>query len=157
MTEPTPSPDSPKLNGPGVDLPRLDRLRKRVQFLAAAQGPSCARGSVMIQQLPQPGRPQIGVGFTATKKIGGAVERNRAKRRMREAARQLLPLHGEACHDYVFVARNGLIHRPWARLLDDVKTALLSLAAGRADPPRSSRPHSSKRRPKSGPAQKPAR
>ena len=144
------------------EAPKIQRLRKRAQFLATAQGPSCARGSVMIQRLAhpdkaEPERAQIGVGFTATKKIGGAVERNRAKRRLREAARQLLPLHGEACHDYVFVARNGLIHRPWARLLDDVKTALLSLAAGRADPPRSPRPHSSKRRPKPGPAQKPAR
>ena len=97
----------------------------------------------------------MAVGFTATKKIGGAVQRNRAKRRLREAARQLLPLHGEASHDYVFVARAGAVDRPWARLLDDVKTALISLAAGRADPPRQRagllRPLSSKRRSNPGP------
>ena len=127
----------------------LRRLTKRAEFLAAAQGPSCARGGVVIQRLAQPDRPDVGVGFTATKKIGGAVQRNRAKRRMREAARQLLPLHGQPQHDYVFVARGGLIARPWARLLDDVKSALISLAAGRADAPRPARPHSSKRRPKS--------
>ena len=143
MTEPTP--------------PTLERLKVRAQFLAAAQAPSCARGSVVIQRLPQPEKAAIGVGFTATKKIGGAVERNRAKRRMREAARQLLPLHGEPRHDYVFVARGGVIQRPWARLLDDVKTALISLAAGRADPPRQSRPPSSKRRSKPGPALTPPR
>ena len=131
MTEPTPSPDSPKLNGPGVDLPRLDRLRKRVQFLAAAQGPSCARGSVMIQQLPQPGRPQIGVGFTATKKIGGAVERNRAKRRLRAAAAALLPLYGRVGNDYVLVARIATLTRPFDGLLDDLKAAL-SAAHARA-------------------------
>jgi ribonuclease P protein component len=135
-------------------------LKTRAQFLAAAQGLSCAKGSVAIQRLPLPENeaehPVIGVGFTATKKIGGAVERNRAKRRMREAARQLLPLHGEPAHDYVFVARGGVIHRPWARLLDDVKTALISLAAGRADPPRSARPPSSKRRSKPGPTQTPS-
>ncbi len=132
---------------------KIERLKKRAQFLAAAQGPSCARGSVVIQRLPQPERPTLAVGFTATKKIGGAVQRNRAKRRMREAARMLLPLHGEASHDYVFVARAGAIDRPWDRLLDDVKTALLSLAAGRADPPRPARSPSSKRRSK--PALKP--
>jgi len=144
-----------------ADKAALERLKKRAEFLAAAQGPSCARGGVVIQRLPKPERPEIGVGFTATKKIGGAVQRNRAKRRMREAARQLLPLHGEPRHNYVFVARAGLINRPWTRLLDDVKTALISLAAGRADPPRngpgSSRPHSSKRRPKSPALKPPAR
>jgi ribonuclease P protein component len=132
---------------------KIERLKTRAQFLAAAQAPSCARGSVVIQRLTQPERQNIAVGFTATKKIGGAVQRNRAKRRMREAARQLLPLHGELHHDYVFVARAGVISRPWARLLDDVKTALISLAAGRADPPRPPRSPSSKRRSK--PALKP--
>jgi ribonuclease P protein component len=144
-----------------ADKASLKRLKKRAEFLAAAQGPSCARGGVVIQRLPQPERPEIGVGFTATKKIGGAVQRNRAKRRMREAARQLLPLHGEPQHDYVFVARAGLINRPWSRLLDDVKTALISLAAGRADPPRSrvgaARSHSSKRRTQSPALKPPAR
>jgi ribonuclease P protein component len=135
------------------DVLKIERLKKRAQFLAAAQAPSCARGAVVIQRLSQPDRSGLAVGFTATKKIGGAVQRNRAKRRMREAARQLLPLHGERRHDYVFVARAGVIDRPWARLLDDVKTALISLAAGRADQPRPPRPHSSKRRSK--PALKP--
>jgi ribonuclease P protein component len=143
------------MSGLGSETPKIEHLKTRPQFLAAAQGPSCARGAVVIQRLAQPERPAIAVGFTATKKIGGAVQRNRAKRRMREAARQLLPLHGEPGHDYVFVARAGVIDRPWARLLDDVKTALISLAAGRADPPRAPRPPSSKRRPKSGPALKP--
>ena len=77
--------------------------------------------------------PLIRAGFTATKKIGGAVVRNRAKRRLREAARLLLPLHGAAGSDYVFIARGGTATRPWARLLDDVKSALISLAA--ATPP----------------------
>jgi ribonuclease P protein component len=72
------------------------------------------------------------VGFTATRKIGNAVARNRAKRRLREAARMLLPLHGEAGLDYVFIARGGTTARPWPRLLDDMKSALISLAANQA-------------------------
>jgi ribonuclease P protein component len=84
---------------------------------------------VVIQALPQPSHIRIGVGFTATKKVGGAVVRNRAKRRLREAARLLLPEHGRAGHDYVFIARQGAAERPWPRLLDDVKSALIRLAA----------------------------
>jgi ribonuclease P protein component len=117
-------------------------LRKRKQFLACAKGRSMARGCVAIQILSRDDeQPQIGVGFTATRKIGGAVERNRAKRRLREAARQLLPLHGSPGHDYVFVARGGVGQRPWLRLLDDVKAALIGLAAGGNEPqkPRLSR------------------
>ena len=75
----------------------------------------------------------IRIGFTATKKIGGSVVRNRAKRRLREAARLLLPEYGRPGVDYVFIARNGTPGRDWGRLLDDVKSALISLAAvGRA-------------------------
>jgi ribonuclease P protein component len=71
----------------------------------------------------------IRAGFTATRKVGGAVVRNRAKRRLREAARLMLPLHGRPGCDYVFIARGGTTARPWGRLLDDVKSALISLAA----------------------------
>ena len=75
------------------------------------------------------GDPTIRVGFTATRRIGGAVVRNRAKRRLREAARAMLPQHGRPGCDYVLIARSGATTRPWARLLDDVKTALIRLAA----------------------------
>ena len=75
------------------------------------------------------GRAVIRVGFTATKRIGGAVDRNRAKRRLRETARAILPLQGRAGCDYVLIARSGAGRRAWPRLLDDVKSALIRLAA----------------------------
>jgi ribonuclease P protein component len=83
----------------------------------------------------------IRAGFTATKKIGGAVVRNRAKRRLRETARALLPELGRPGCDYVFIARGGTATRPWPRLIDDVRSALISLAAAHDRlPPASAQP-----------------
>jgi len=113
----------------------IERLKKRSEFLACAQAPSCARGAVVVQaRLRGDESPNVRAGFTATKRIGGAVERNRAKRRMREAARLLLPQFGRPGVDYVFIARGGATTRPWPRLLDDVKSALIRLAADHAGP-----------------------
>ena len=106
----------------------IARLKTRAQFVAAAKGRSIGRGAVVVQALAREGQGGIRAGFTATRKVGGAVVRNRAKRRLREAARLLLPLHGVCGRDYVFIARGGTATRPWARLLDDVKSALISLA-----------------------------
>ncbi len=115
---------------PHEDFPTIERMTSRAEFLATAKGAACARGAVVVQALDRTAqRSQIRVGFTATRKIGGAVTRNRAKRRLREAARLTLPLLGKAGFDYVFIARSGTAARPWARLLDDVKSALISLAA----------------------------
>lgn len=118
------------------DIPTIRRLKTRPQFLAAAKGVSKAVGGVMVQMRPRDdGNPAIGAGFTATKKIGGAVVRNRAKRRLREAARALLPVHGRPGCDYVLVARQGTAEREWARLLDDVRAALTRLAGAQEPPP----------------------
>ena len=107
----------------------IERLKTRPQFLACAKAPACGRGAVLVQALDRAdGRALVRAGFTATRRIGGAVVRNRAKRRLREAARLLLPALGAPGHDYVFIARNGAPSRPWPRLLDDVKSALIRLA-----------------------------
>ena len=129
--------DAPAPGGAGArehtEPPKLRRLLKRAEFLHVAGGLSAARGAVVVQSRDaQPPTPPaaMAVGFTATRKIGGAVVRNRAKRRLREAARALLPLHGRAGRSYVFVARAGTPSRPWERLLDDVRQALQALEAG---------------------------
>jgi ribonuclease P protein component len=119
---------------PSIAKPRIERLRKRPDFLACARGAHCARGAVLIQARPRDEAALVRVGFTATKRIGGAVQRNRAKRRLREAARLILPDLAHPGFDYVFIARGGVTTRPWPRLLDDVKSALLRLAADRDRP-----------------------
>ena len=122
-----------------TDPMKIDRLTRRPQFLAAAKGVSQARGAVVVQQLDRAdGDPTLRLGFTATRKIGGAVVRNRAKRRMRAAAQAILPQLGKPGFDYVLIARNGAPTRAWPRLLDDVKTALISLAAESDSPSRAS-------------------
>lgn len=114
-------------------IPRIERLTSRPQFLAAAKGQSQARGAVVIQRLDrQDGDALVRVGFTATRKVGGAVVRNRARRRLREAARALVGRHGAPGSDYVLIARMGTADREWDRLLDDVKSALTRLATQQA-------------------------
>jgi ribonuclease P protein component len=119
---------------PSTQVPAIARIQKRVDFLACAKAPACARGAVLVQARARDETPLVRAGFTATKRIGGAVQRNRAKRRMREAARLLLPDLAHPGFDYVFIARGGVTTRPWPRLLDAVKSALLRLAADRDRP-----------------------
>lgn len=111
---------------------KIERMTSRPQFLAAAKGVSEARGAVVVQRLDRrDGVETVRLGFTATRKVGNAVIRNRAKRRLREAARAVAPLLAVPGSDYVFVARMGTADRPWDRLLDDVKSALTRLATPR--------------------------
>ena len=108
---------------------KIERMTSRPQFLAAAKGVSEARGAVVVQRLDRgDDLPVVRLGFTATRKVGNAVIRNRAKRRLREAARAATPLLAVPGSDYVFIARMGTVDRPWDRLLDDVKSALTRLA-----------------------------
>ncbi len=70
------------------------------------------------------GNPAPRVGFTVSKKVGNAVARNRARRRLREAARLLLPEQGIAGADHVFIARPRDAELPWDELLGQMTEAL---------------------------------
>jgi ribonuclease P protein component len=108
----------------------LERLKTRSQFLAvAATRRKWAADGLVLQARPRAdGSPHIGIGFTATKKIGNAVVRNRARRRLKEAARLTLARCGTAGWDYVAVARAATPDLPFARLVSDFETAAAKVA-----------------------------
>src|SRR3546814_9945613 len=74
----------------------------------------------------------VRVGFPVTRKVGNAVERNRAKRRLRAAAAEVFSRLGRAGTDYVVVGRIGTLSRPFAALLADLEQAVRKLDGGRA-------------------------
>ncbi|MCW2247307.1 hypothetical protein M2352_002898 [Azospirillum fermentarium] len=73
----------------------------------------------------------IRLGLTASRKVGNAVVRNRARRRLREAARLILPFHARPGHDLVLIARQETAVRPWADLIADLTAALKRLGLWR--------------------------
>ncbi len=106
----------------------VDHLKNRSDFLRAARGVRRVVPSVTLEVCATPSRwarpDRLRVGFTATKKLGIAVVRNRARRRLRAAAAQLLPLYGLPGNDYVLVARRETLSRPFEGLLSDLASAL---------------------------------
>ena len=103
---------------------KLERLRKRSDFLAAARGRKRAERGVVLQANFRNDENPPRVGFTVTRKIGGAVQRNRAKRRLRAAAAEILPLTAKDGYDYVLIGRQDTATRRWPELLSDLKIAL---------------------------------
>lgn len=81
-------------------------------------------GFVLLVRERQDGNSAMRVGFTVTKKIGGAVVRNRMKRRFRALARAILPRCGVAGADHVLIGRSGGIERDFARLGQELEKAL---------------------------------
>ncbi len=79
----------------------------------------------------QDGGREPRVGFTASRKVGNAVARNRARRRLRAAAREVMPNAARAGHDYVIVARGATLARPYRALVGDLEEAMRRLGAHR--------------------------
>ena len=110
----------------------------RADFLrvAAARRRAVFPG-LILQAAPRPqsgaATAPFGVGFTASRKVGNAVRRNRAKRRLRAAAAALIPTHGRPGTDYVLIARAATADQPYGALLADLATALRRV--GRAAAP----------------------
>ena len=116
---------------------RVERLTRRADFLRVAAGRRkyVAPGLVLqaLRRAPEPAeRPipveTIRVGFTATRKIGSSVVRNRARRRLREAAREALAGATVPGFDYVVIARAGSLNRPYPELVGDLRAGLAALS-----------------------------
>jgi ribonuclease P protein component len=106
-----------------------DVLRKRAQFLAAASSNQrWVTPGVIVQLNKSSG---FGYGLTATRKIGNAVKRNRARRRLRALVLEILPYHAASHYDYVLIARATTATRPYDELRKDLVAALKKLGVWR--------------------------
>ncbi|MBU9697120.1 ribonuclease P protein component [Rhodobacteraceae bacterium HSP-20] len=114
--------------------PKLLTLKKRADYLRAASARRQGTGGFLLQaRARDDGSAAVRVGFTASKKIGNAVLRNRAKRRLRALVREILPPLARAGWDYVLVARpEATVTRDFATLRDDLRAALASVHQARA-------------------------
>lgn len=121
----------PSQNSEPLPTPRLAVLQRRSEFLRVADGRRkwAAPGLVLQVYERREATGPARLGFTASKKVGNSVARNRARRRLREAAWRLVGAHGMVGHDYVLIAREATLDRPWPDLLSDLQVAMKRLKA----------------------------
>jgi ribonuclease P protein component len=110
----------------------IGRLKTRPEFLFVKGGTRFAAPSLVLQARRRPPNvlqsPDIArFGFTATKSLGGAVVRNRARRRLKEAVRLTAPALAAEGYDYVLIARGGTVQRPFTELIKDLERALANV------------------------------
>ena len=114
-------------------ITQVKRLKQRRSFLHVAQkGQKLATPGLVLQTLrwnhPDPGSPKsIRIGFTVTKKIGNAVNRNRARRRLKAAAVVVMKTHAQENTDYVLIGRTETLKRPFVTLVADLEMAMQKL------------------------------
>ena len=135
MTPPVEAADAQSKSGdagsPAVLHVPVTGLRNRSDFLRAARARREATPGFILQGFRRPEDEAPGtarIGFTCSKKVGNAVARNRAKRRLREIARIELPVHGKAGWDYVLIGRRDTTAaRNYSQLRSDLVRALSRL------------------------------
>ena len=109
-------------------------LRKRSDFLAASRAARVPFPGFVLQARKRAEADELGirVGFTCSKKVGNAVARNRAKRRLRAIAAEVLPQSGKPGWDYVLVGRfETTANRPYLEMIDDLQSALTKVHKAR--------------------------
>ena len=108
----------------------LSTLTKRSEYLAvAASGKRWVTPHFVVQIAADADQPKdsLRVGYTVTKKQGGAVVRNRIKRRLKEVAKQVMPSHARSGHAYVLIGRAAAAEAPFDELQRNLRWALRRL------------------------------
>ena len=127
--------------------PFVPRLKTRPEFLrvASARNKWVTPGLILQARPQRAGTPDVDprnnalqragfrVGFTVSRKVGNAVARNRAKRRLRTVVEQVMPVCAKDGFDFVVIGRTGTLTRPFPALLKDLKASLKRLDAFRDD------------------------
>ena len=112
------------------DFLSLDRLTQRKDFLRMAHAQRIHSTSFVLQSRDRKDDAPMRIGFTCSKKVGNAVARNRAKRRLREIARFIMPHNGQAGHDYVLIGRIKVTAKTnFAEMQAELSVALQKLQA----------------------------
>jgi ribonuclease P protein component len=110
----------------------MERLRQRADFLAAATGTKVPAAAFVLQARKRDDDGPVRMGFTVSKKVGNAVERNRVRRRLREIVRLTGASRMQTGHDYVLVGRQAALKVPFSRIVQEFEGALRRVHAGRA-------------------------
>jgi ribonuclease P protein component len=120
-------------------LDLMQRLRKRQDFLRVRDGRKAGATTLTLQARFNPdGEAEPRAGFTVSKRCGGSVQRNRIRRRLREALRRMGALHARHQHDYVIVGRPAALSAPFEAILDELSTAFARVHSDRPRGHRSS-------------------
>jgi ribonuclease P protein component len=109
----------------------MEPLKRRTDFRAAALGMRAPGSAFVLQARDRADAGGARVGFTVTRQIGNAVERNRVRRRLRELVRLATPGSLHQGHDYVLIGRRGALSLPFGEMMRELDSALRRLHASK--------------------------